>query len=185
MLAVPSLRSAASYLYVRGHLNTLPLKPQSPRKVDAHLGCLLEYLGLAKESVVLLKYCRPLSFVPETENCHLNVWCQAREHGGQPQHGWVLAQDKSKMFSEAIFHTVWRSPDGKLVDVTPRVDSEKRLLFVPDLHRAIELSSYEGLPAINTFDNVRVLGDHFLTPLTEIKVVMQSDFAQRQGLWPW
>lgn len=88
-------------------------------------------------------------------------------------------------FAEAIFHTVWKAPDGRLVDVTPRMDLEKRLLFVPDRDRSIVLTEHEGRPAIHTFDNVRVLGNVLMTPLTEITVVMESDFTQRHGLWPW
>jgi hypothetical protein len=146
---------------------------------------LLQYLELQESNVALLKYTRPESFEPEPAECHLNAWCQLRKIGGSVQHGWVLAQDKSQSFSEAIFHTVWRSPSGALVDVTPRSDGEKRLMFAPDDHRAIELASYEGLPAINTFDNVRMVSTTLLAPLETITVVLQSGFARRHGLWPW
>jgi hypothetical protein len=157
----------------------------SPRKVDAHLRALLHHLGLQDSAPVLLKYTRPTSFVPEQANCHLNTWCQLRAHGGDAVHGWVLAQDKAQMFSEAIFHTVWRSAEGKLVDVTPRPDAEKRVMFVPDPSRAIVLTDDEGRPAIDTYNNVRLSGANLVTPVQPIRVVMQSSFAERQGLWPW
>lgn len=166
-------------------MHGLALRPMSPRKVDAHLRALLRYLGVDENDVILLKYTRPTSFDPEPQNCHLNTWCQLRAHGGNAIHGWLLAQDKPHMFSEAIFHTVWRSPDGRLVDVTPRTDAEKRLMFVPDRNRGIELASYEGRPAINTYNNVRMQGANVVTPLQPIQAVMQSSFAERQGLWPW
>ncbi|HWR51924.1 MAG TPA: SEC-C metal-binding domain-containing protein [Bryobacteraceae bacterium] len=33
---------------------------------------------------------------------------------------------------EAEFHAVWRDSAGQLTDVTPRVDGEKNVLFLPD-----------------------------------------------------
>ena len=146
---------------------------------------LLQYLNLREDEAVLLKYTRPLSFEPEPAECHFNVWLKRNSDGGSTQHGWVLAQDKSHAFAEAIFHTVWKSPESKLVDVTPRFDEEKRLLFVPDHEHHIELSHHEGAPAINTYDNVRLQGHTVVTPLESIKVVLQSDFIHKHNLWPW
>lgn len=163
----------------------MQFRPESPKKIDRTLEGLIAYLGLDKSAAVHLKYTRPTAFQPEHDYCHFNVWLQCRYAGGQPQAGWVLAQDKQKSFAEAIFHTNWRSPEGQLVDVTPRKDQEKRLLFVPDLARSIVLTSHEGKPAIHTFDNVRVLGNSLMTPLTEITVAMEGDFPARHGLWPW
>ncbi len=155
--------------------------PQSPKKIDKTLQALIEYLGVEAKNAIHLKYFRPEGFEPEYDYCHFNVWCQLRRLGGEPQPGWVLAQDKQKSFAEAIFHAVWRNPDGRLLDVTPRRDNEKRLLFVPDNARSIVLTSYEGMPAIHTYDNVRILGNSLMTPLTEITVVMQATFHSGRG----
>lgn len=163
----------------------MQFNPQSPKYLDKTLEGIIKYLGLDSAAAVHLKFSRPSTFTPELNHCHFNSWCQARDHGGSPQSGWVLAQDKFKGFAEAIFHTVWRAPDGKLMDVTPRVDLEKRLLFVPDGRRTITLTEVEGRPAITTFENVRVFQGELKTPLTPLTVVMQDDFAQRQKLWPW
>lgn len=161
------------------------LRPQSPKKIDRTIHCLVNYLALNVNDAVHLKFTRPTAFVPESEFCHFNAWLQTRHAGGKPQSGWILTQDKLQAFAEAIFHTVWKSPDGRLLDVTPRTDLEKRILFVPDPTRSITLTSYEGHPAIHTFDNVRVQGNFLMTPLTEITIVIGGDFPQRQGLWPW
>jgi hypothetical protein len=134
---------------------------------------------------VHLKFSKPIAFAPEPNNCHRNVWCQIRHAGGGARHGWVLAQDKAQSFAEAIFHTVWQSPDGRLVDITPRKDLEKRLPFAPDDTRQIVLAEHEGKPAIHTFDNVRMFQDRSVTPLKKITAVMLDGFAQRHGLWPW
>jgi hypothetical protein len=157
----------------------------SPKKIDRNVAALLDYLGLDQHRAVHLKFSKITQFVSEPDNCHLNVWRHIKAAGGAPQHGWVVAQDKTKSFVEGIFHTVWKAPDGRLMDVTPRKDLEKRLLFVPDFERRIVLTQYDSQPALHTFDNVRMLQDALWTPLTEITTVMQDGFAQRSGLWPW
>ena len=101
---------------------------------------------------------------------------------GVPVFGWVLAQDKSKGFAEAQFHCVWKSTEDKLVDITPRRDGEKRVLFIPDHTRQITLSRYEGAPAITTYDNVRVLGNKIVSEIKRIKIIPQTEMIQKYGL---
>jgi hypothetical protein len=161
------------------------MKPMSPKKIDAQLRIIIEHLGLDERLATHLKYARPTSFEPEVNNCHFNAWCQWKEMGGEIQHGWIFGQDKAVAFAEAIFHTVWKSPEGRLIDITPRSDNEKRVLFIPDGMRCIELSGHQGMPAINTYDNVRLFGSNIVTPLERIKVVMQSDFVHRHKIYPW
>lgn len=163
----------------------LKLSPKSPKKIDSTITALVQYLGLEEDKALRLKFTRPSAFVPEPDYCHFNVWLQIRSAGGAAQPGWILAQDKQNSFAEAIFHAVWRNQTGSLVDVTPRRDMEKRVVFVPDHGRSIVLTSHENRPAIHTFDNVRILNGSLMTPLTEITVVMEGDFPVRQGLWPW
>ena len=161
------------------------LRPYSPKKVNGYVQPLLNYLGLEAREAALLRVSKPHGFTPEENNCHLNVWCQLRAVGGSAQHGWQLAQDPKHRFSEAIFHTVWRTETGELRDLTPRQDGEKEILFVPDHTRAIELAEHGGSPAINTFSSVKAVAGKVFEPLHSIQIVMQSNFAQRHGLWPW
>lgn len=163
----------------------LRFQSKSPNKVDKQLEQIIDYLQLNKADAVQLKYSKPVNFVPEPDYCHFNVWCQIRSTGGKAQPGWVLAQDKHKGFSEAFFHSVWKSPDGQLLDVTPRKDLEKRLLFVKDTSRSITLTSDQGRPAIHTFDNIRLLNNRLISELREITIIMEGDFPIRHGLWPW
>jgi hypothetical protein len=62
--------------------------------------------------------------------CHLNVAHRVQHHGGERVFGWMIWT--GPMFTEGEFHSVWRSPDGELLDITPRADGEKFILFVPD-----------------------------------------------------
>jgi hypothetical protein len=55
---------------------------------------------------------------------------RVREHGGKRINGWMIWEADD--FDEAEFHCVWQNPDGQLVDVTPRVDREERILFLAD-----------------------------------------------------
>jgi len=67
-------------------------------------------------------------------------------------------------------------------DVTPRADGEKRIMFVRDRERSITLCSYEGRPALNSFDNVRIRCGIILTPLRRVIIVPQTDMIYKYGL---
>jgi len=62
--------------------------------------------------------------------------CEAEQlrTGCEIVYGWVIWQDKKHSFIEAEFHAVVKNND-KLVDITPRVDGEKNILFVEDKTR--------------------------------------------------
>jgi hypothetical protein len=154
----------------------------APRTVTGRIRALICYLRLDESDVVTLKYTAPRDFAPELQNCHFNIWVQCDKAGGEPQHGWLLAEDAVEDFAEAQFHTVWRSPDGRLLDMTPRADGEKRVMFVPDAGRSIQLSDHEGRPAIITYDNVRMYRGHLITELVQIKVPAQSEIIYEHGL---
>ena len=73
----------------------------------------------------------------EINECFGNVAAQVREAGGEIQHGWALWEWPGVML-EAEFHAVWRTPEGGLVDVTARADSQTDILFVADPARVFE-----------------------------------------------
>ena len=166
-------------------MNTHKLIVQSPKEIDDHLFSILNYLKLNANEAQLLEYSKPSKFVPEVAMCHFNAWLQLRYEGGNVQCGWILGQDKNAFFSEAIFHTVWKSSSGQLIDVTPRVDAEEHILFIPDYSRQITLAEHKGKPAIITFDNVRLQANIFEKSLETMKVVFESEFVHTHRLWPW
>lgn len=79
--------------------------------------------------------------------CHLNVAHRVKHHGGERVSGWMIWT--SIHFTEAEFHSVWRSPSGELVDVTPRVDGEQIILFVPDPNTKFEARGEGGMMPSN------------------------------------
>ncbi len=81
----------------------------------------------------------PVNPAPEAKagEYHLNVPAHVERNGGQPRCGWVVWIAEPRWI-EAEFHLVWESPKGELVDMTPKVDGEKTVLFIPDPVRKYE-----------------------------------------------
>lgn len=63
--------------------------------------------------------------------CFPNVARMVQEHGGQQINGWVIWQ-WTNILVEAEAHSVWQSPEGKLVDITLHEGGEKKILFLRD-----------------------------------------------------
>lgn len=63
--------------------------------------------------------------------CFPNVQKKIAKDGGSFVNGWVIWQWANIMI-EAEAHSVWKSCDGELVDITPHNYNEHTILFVPD-----------------------------------------------------
>lgn len=63
--------------------------------------------------------------------CFPNVHRKIELDGGSIQHGWVI-WERLGQFLEAEFHAVWKSPEGELVDITPKIDGETSVVFVAE-----------------------------------------------------
>jgi hypothetical protein len=65
-------------------------------------------------------------------------WCsdgvleKMKHDGGSIVFGWTLWEWPGAMLT-AEFHSVWRSPDEDLCDITPKPQGEMDIVFVPDL----------------------------------------------------
>ena len=73
----------------------------------------------------------------KVNDCFLNAQAFEKEKGGSVRYGWNVMEWPGVLL-EAEFHAVWRSPSGELLDVTPRRDAERRILFLPDDARAYD-----------------------------------------------
>lgn len=80
------------------------------------------------------------------KECFPNVEAKIARDGGRMLCGWQLWEWPHVMV-EAEFHAIWLSPDGQMVDVTPKLHHETKVLFVSDPRRR-----YTGA----TVDNVRL-----------------------------
>lgn len=63
--------------------------------------------------------------------CTDNVAQYVSQHGGEAVLGWCI-WERPTLLLHAEFHMIWRSPEGELIDITPKPDGEVRILFVPD-----------------------------------------------------
>lgn len=63
--------------------------------------------------------------------CFLNVERMIQEQGGQQVNSWAIWQ-WANILVEAEAHSVWRNPEGKLIDITPHDNGEREILFLHD-----------------------------------------------------
>jgi len=67
-------------------------------------------------------------------DCYGNVENYAKKNGGRSEDGWII-WEIPKIWLEAEFHRVWVNNEGKYIDITPKEDEEKRILFLKDSQR--------------------------------------------------
>lgn len=67
----------------------------------------------------------------QANECFNNVQLMMSLYGGSMLCGWTIWLIPQIMI-EAEFHAVWKFPSGELVDTTPHVHGEERILFLPD-----------------------------------------------------
>lgn len=79
------------------------------------------------------------------EQCFVNVEKKVKLDGGSSHYGWAIFQ--ADIFCEGERHAVWKSPEGNLVDITPREPSMDQILFITDNNLV-----YRG----QLIDNVRI-----------------------------
>ncbi len=97
----------------------------------------------------IMDFCRPISaaqpMVMEVERlsfavpgeCYSNVEEQVRQAGGSAVYGWQI-WDWPAILTEAEFHAVWRDPSGSLHDITPKIDGDATIVFLPDPSRTYQ-----------------------------------------------
>lgn len=79
----------------------------------------------------------PLTVPARPENyssageCHRSVAQKIKQDGGSAQFGWVIWEIPPWEI-QVEFHSVWKSPEGELVDVTPPLHQGPSVLFLPD-----------------------------------------------------
>ncbi|UIN02287.1 hypothetical protein [Yersinia ruckeri] len=84
-------------------------------------------------------------------------------------------EDRKNGFTEAEFHSVINE-DGKLKDITPRINNEMAILFIPDMQRNCgrkDIDSWYSWANIKMFDDVIIERAH---PL-EIKE-LDDDYSE-------
>lgn len=147
----------------------------TPKKINSDIKLAINSLGLNEGDACLLKLRKTNGFEPVEKYCHINCIKQQQLHGGTVQFGWVIWQDSVKRFTEAEFHSVWMGDDGKFTDITPRIDGEKRIMFIPDYQRVPEITKEGSLIKNKTYLNHKVLQGNIVEPTSLWEHYLEPD----------
>lgn len=115
-----------------------------------------------KLSSNVLAFCRSINatFTPEylvpkpglgceVGECYFNVEKTLAACDGEGVFGWLI-WERPKVFLEAEHHRIFIQ-NGKLIDVTPPVEEDSRVLFLRDPDRAVDFEAKEQIPNIQHF----------------------------------
>ena len=80
--------------------------------------------------------------------CFLVVKQHCERNGGRPIYGWAIWV-WSHVWIKAEHHAVWETPDGTLVDITPKANRSQRIVFLPDPERVYDFEMNRRI------DNIR------------------------------
>jgi len=99
----------------------------SPRRISPAILSLCQEINPDAEPVVV-----PVK--PDTgaipSECFYNVTERIKRDGGSMVYGWTI-WEWSRVFIEAEHHAVWEK-DGELLDITPKQNGERKIVFLPD-----------------------------------------------------
>lgn len=147
----------------------------TPKDISKHIRKLVEKLAIGQEPVYLKV--RP-SNGAEVSECFPNVEKMISQAGGSMLCGWQI-WEWSCVLVEAEFHAVWVSPEGELVEITPKQDGEENILFLPD-----PSMTYTGLRKDNVRLAVRddLLVHHFIHVSEQIfKVINRGERSHQHS----
>lgn len=165
-------------------MSTIRLNLMSPKTITEGVKKILNHLCLQEKDAEYLEFTKPKKFTPAPIECHLNVWVQCNKEGGSAVSGWMIAEDPKHHFVEAQYHTVWISPSGKLVDITPRQDKEKKVLFVPDYARPLKFNvSPDGNTIFFIYTNCKMQFKKIIVDIERVQIMSNSKFAIKHGFY--
>lgn len=132
---------------------------------------------IASEQCPLFVPYEPLGHKPLME-CFSIVPEQVVTHGGEQLTGWAL-WEVAGCFIEAEFHAVWKDPNGRISDLTPRPFDMETVTFLPDPSRV-----YDG----RQVDNIRVplVNDFYVSKFLKLaarrfEIMNEGDLAYQYG----
>lgn len=124
--------------------------------------------------------CTPVQGAPYDECFHLIDDCVSN-CGGTSVIGWAI-WERPKVYIEAEFHAVWRSPDGKHIDFAPRRLPVPRILFLPDPRRKYSGTQVNNVrkALVNDKDvkNFLSLADRWFQLTNEGKLKHQREYVE-------
>ena len=170
------------------HLYAMFLKPENsycevfhymqivPEKIDHRVNSLVEQIGASEEPLYIDVTPEPYAKIKE---CFSAVNNKVNKDGGSRQLGWQIWQIPGVII-EAEFHAVWKSPKGRLVDITPKSKPINKILFIPDCN-----SKYDGAQRNNIRLNVsgnRLVDDFIRTSDAMHRLLNRGQRAYRREI---
>ena len=153
----------------------------TPKKINNHIKILIDDLGLNEDSVTMMKLRKQTAFETVEKYCIINCIKKKELAGGSIQFGWIIWQDKAANFTEAEFHAVWADDQGKLHDITHRIDKEKRIMFVPDPNRSkVIFKDNKGIGS-RSYTNHKMHNGVIVEPTRQWEVYMEPEVLARIG----
>lgn len=108
-------------------------------------------LSIAPDTQAFGVPCQPMPD-KSLDDCFPIVAEQVVARGGQQIFGWAL-WELPGVFIEAEFHSVWKSPEGDVVDIVPRSRPFTEIAFVPDASRRYENRQVDNIRKQLVIDN--------------------------------
>jgi hypothetical protein len=105
--------------------------------------------------------------------CFYNVGAKVARSGGEILYGWAI-WEWPNVFVEAEHHAVWNNGD-ELLDVTPPLGGEHRVLFLPDPARAYDFESRKRLPNVTRSLGLIPAAQHWLDATHQLQDFMDSN----------
>jgi hypothetical protein len=150
-------------------------RPVTPADITGPLSALIQELvpdGVAKYVDVKPEKNADLN------DCFPLVKERVASSGGKQLFGWAL-WELPYLFVEAEFHSVWQKTDGSLVDVTPKLNSSDKVLFLHDPN-----ITYKGKQVNNIRKKLRqlpILDEYFETFNEEYRLLNRGERANQHG----
>ena len=111
-------------------MNTIKLT--APKKLSLSIKFFIKNMGLTNRPR-FLKFTN-ISEAYKSSFCFNNCELESKQSGAKTVFGWTIWEDKKHSFLEAEFHAVLFK-NNTLIDITPRIDNEPKILFIPDSER--------------------------------------------------
>ena len=156
----------------------------TPKTIHDDVYRLREKIGVTTEPVFVAV---DSPTIGKLGDCFADVERKVKSDGGSVQHGWTVWESPGTLI-EGEFHAVWRSPDGTLLDVTPKADGERRILFIPDPNRTFQNENIDNVrlalsddPAVNRMiamnEELSILRRKYNVGTGESKIPMREVLA--------
>ncbi|MDR1324963.1 MAG: hypothetical protein LBK00_02885 [Treponema sp.] len=101
----------------------------TPQRINRKIRLFLEKMGVC--STPIFVNVEPVEWALYDE-CFLNVQKMVEKCGGKMIVGWAISE--TSILIEAIYHAVYQTKENSVIDITPQVLQNKKILFVEDIN---------------------------------------------------